>query len=201
MNTRFALALPLALPLTLAAALAACSTASIADVPDGPPPPADASSADANPAPDAADAAPPPVDASPADAAPEGGDASACVPSPTVGTPCTSGEKSCEKIDGCCLPQVVCDTTKGTWELLYLRCPCQGVPCGTSTCPGTQYCQTQPSGVDGGSTSYTCTDYPPACARQWTCACVQANGPARCAAPPASCVETSGRPAVTCAGQ
>ena len=200
MKTRYALAAALAA--SLATPLAACSTASIADVNDDPP--VDAS-ADTTPTADAADAAPPPADAAPdappTDGAPEGGDASACVPSPTVGTPCVSGQKSCEKIDGCCLPQVVCDATKGTWELLYLRCACQGVPCGTSTCPGTQYCQAQASGVDGGGTTYTCTDYPPACARQWTCACLQANLPARCAAPPASCVEASGRPTLTCAGQ
>lgn len=200
MKTRHALALALAT--SLAATIAACGgTTSVADGADGAvTPPGDATT-DASTAADAADAAPPPVDGSPADGAVEGGDASACIPSPTVGTPCASGQKSCEKIDGCCLPQVVCDTTKGTWELLYLRCPCQAVPCGTSTCPGTQYCQAQASGVDGGSTTYTCADYPPACERQWTCACVQANGPARCAAPRASCVETSGRPAVTCTGQ
>lgn len=199
MKTRHALAVALATSLT--AALAACGgTASVADGADSSAvtPPADATPAPSASAASAGDSGPFPADASLADSSPEGG---ACVPSPTVGTPCASGQKSCEKIDGCCLPQVVCDATKGTWELLYLRCLCQDVPCGTTTCPGTQYCQAQASGVDGGATTYACVDYPPACARQWTCACVQANGPARCAALPASCVETNGRPTVTCAGQ
>ncbi|HQY61056.1 MAG: hypothetical protein IPF92_13855 [Myxococcales bacterium] len=197
MKTRYALAIALAA--SIATALAACGgTTSVAD--DGGTTPADAST-DATSATDAPDTAPPPVDASPVDGSPEGGDASTCVQAPTVGTPCTSGQKSCDKIDGCCLPQVVCDATKGTWELLQLRCPCQTVPCGSSTCPGTQYCQAQASGVDGGGTSYACMDYPKACERQWTCACVQANGPARCAASPARCVEQSGRPFLTCGGQ
>lgn len=185
------LALSIAVATALATALAACGTASIAEVDDG----ADASvdgRAD-TPGDGGTDAL--------SDSDAGGGDASACVPSPVVGTACTAGQKSCEKVDGCCVPQVVCDGTKGTWELLHLRCPCQAVPCGTSTCPGTQYCQAQASGVDGGTTSYTCMDYPKACERDWTCACVQANGPARCAAPPASCVDTGGRPTVTCAGQ
>lgn len=184
-------ALSIAVATMLATALAACGTASIAEVDDG----TDAS-VDGR--------VDTPVDGgtdalSVSDAG--GGDASACVPSPVVGTACTAGQKSCEKVDGCCVPQVVCDTTKGTWELLHLQCACPVVPCGTSTCPGTQYCQAQASGVDGGTTSYTCMDYPKACERDWTCACVQANGPARCAALPASCVDTGGRPTVTCAGQ
>ncbi len=152
------------------------------------------------------DAAPPPSDAPPPDSTPGDGapgDASTCINLPKVGDPCVAGQKSCEKVDGCCIPQVVCDTAKGTWELLYLRCPCVGIPCGSLTCSGTQFCRTRASGIDGGRDAglmYECTDYPPACERQWTCACVMASSAPVCSPPISTCRDQGGRPYQACGG-
>ena len=108
---------PFALSIAVATALAACGTASIAEVDDG----ADASvdGRTDTPADGGTDAL------SVSDA--KGGDASACVPSPVVGTACTAGQKSCEKVDGCCVPQVVCERVAG-----ISAAASSAICCGTS---------------------------------------------------------------------
>lgn len=132
-----------------------------------------------------------------------GGDAGSCVPSPVPGTACKVGDVSCDKVDGCCAPSYACNALSKKWELLAVGCACMGFKCGNSTCMGTQICVARGSGVDGGGTSYTCAEYPTACARQWTCDCVKKNIGSSCLSNPPGppCDESTGHPSITCMGQ
>lgn len=137
----------------------------------------------------------------------DSGEAGACVPSPAVGSPCIPGQVTCDVVDACCAGIVSCDAPSRTWRSLGLGCPCRSTPCGEKTCGGDQFCRARSAGVpapDGGTLpeTYECVDFPPACARTWTCEClVKVSDPACTQAPQASCTIVNDRPLQRCMGQ
>ncbi len=156
--------------------------------------------------PDANDASP--SDSSTTDAPIEAasGDASACVKA-QIGAACKPNERACSGVDACCVGFVVsCDAPSGTWKKFGVGCPCQQIPCGSKTCPGTQFCRVRASGVDAGvpADSFECADFPDACKDDWTCGCLtaQPSSPACLSNPPgAPCTMENGRPLQRCMGQ
>lgn len=102
-------------------------------------------------------------------------DAGPCVAVSQEGTPCTPGERSCDRVDRCCASAMVCNSTTKTWKLEGLAClQCMSHPCGTKTCNGGEIC------IAHGGVTPECVPYPTACARSWTCACVMQNLPPSC---------------------
>ena len=126
-----------------------------------------------------------PTDAS-GDTAGDGG----CIRVSQEGTPCVAGQRSCDRVDLCCASAFTCNTVTNTWKLEGLAClQCQSHPCGSKTCQGGEMCVQRQSGIDGGSTTYDCAPYPTACAREWTCGCVQQNLPPNCTLTPNGCTD------------
>jgi hypothetical protein len=125
------------------------------------------------------------TDAGEAGAGEAGADASACVLLPKIGTPCTPGQKSCDRVDPCCTQTVVCDAMTALWKDSGVAClQCEGFACGSQTCAGGMVCVSAGLGIpppDGGpSVTYTCTAMPAACSRNWSCDCVTKNLPPNC---------------------
>ena len=108
-----------------------------------------------------------------ADARPDAGpDAGACVAVSQEGTTCAPGEKSCDRVDPCCASAFEC--VGGAWKLQGQSCAlCPSHPCADTTCPGDRMCilhdPTSPIDPIHGD----CVPYPTACARNWTCGCVE----------------------------
>lgn len=136
----------------------------------------------------------------------DSGDAG-CVPSPMVGSPCIPGQVTCDVVDACCAGILSCDASSRTWRSLGLGCPCRSTTCGDKTCSGNQFCRARSAGIpapDGGTLpdTYECTDFPPACARTWTCECLaKVSDPACTQAPQGSCTIVDDRPLQRCMGQ
>ena len=143
--------------------------------PDAPPPPADATPDAPEPPADAApDATPDAADAATPDATPDAADAAppACTRNPVAGQPCGAGATACGEVDLCCTSGNKFRCTGGVWESYpsgILCLFCAPTPCGTTPCPGNQYCVERD---DVGGTLYRCVDYPAACSDSWTCDCV-----------------------------
>ena len=163
----------------------------------------DTASPDASAYAPALDATPdsPVLDGAP-DARPDAGD---CVASPKVGDPCVAGQKSCDKVDACCVATVACSPSTGKWVSVELDCACRGIPCGDQTCTGTQYCRSTTPGpmpLEGGVTLfYECKDFPKACERQWTCDCLNSVPDPACFGPsPGACRMENDRPRQSCMG-
>lgn len=137
----------------------------------------------------------------------DAGEAGACVPSPTIGSPCIPGQVTCDVVDACCAGILSCEASSRTWRSLGLGCPCRSTPCGDKTCGGNQFCRARSAGIpapDGGTLpdTYECVDFPPACARTWTCECLaKVSDPACPQAPQASCTIVNDRPLQRCMGQ
>lgn len=142
----------------------------------------------------------------PADAASEATadaatDAGACVRVSQEGTTCVPGQRSCDRVDLCCASAFTCNTVSKTWKLEGMACLlCQSHPCGGKTCQGSQMCVQRQSGVNGGTTTYECAAYPDACAREWTCGCVQQNLPPTCTLAPNGCTDSPLPVTLTCMG-
>lgn len=126
--------------------------------------------------------------------------ASGCIELPAEGTACAPGQVSCDRVDLCCASAAQCDPTTSKWKLSGNACLlCESRPCGDKTCTGNQLCLARASGVSGGATSYECTAYPTACAREWTCACVEKNAP-NCTLVPGGCSDTVFPVKLSCMG-
>lgn len=159
----------------------------------------EAGTSDAGPTDSAADAAT--IDgATPTDGAgPDG--AGGCVSLPAEGTACIPGQISCDRVDLCCASAATCDATTKKWKLsamACLLCPTHG--CGDKTCAGTQMCIAHAPGVPGGQPTYECAAYPAACAREWTCGCVEKNLPAGCTLAVNGCSDADLPVKVACMG-
>lgn len=130
-------------------------------------------------------------------------DGGACV-NATEGAACSTGQVSCDRVDLCCASALSCDGTTKTWKLQGMACLlCQTHACGGLTCQGNQMCVSRASGVpvEGGSgTSYECDPYPSACARQWTCGCVEKNLPVGCTLSPNGCDDKTLPVKLSCMG-
>lgn len=127
--------------------------------------------------------------------------AGGCAELPAEGTSCAPGQVSCDRVDLCCASAAQCDPTTSTWKLsgnACLLCPTHG--CGDKTCTGTQMCVAHAAGIPGGSTTYECAAYPAACAREWTCACVEKNLPGGCTLAANGCNDTELPVKVSCMG-
>lgn len=130
-----------------------------------------------------------------------------CVPSPAIGSPCIPGQVTCDVVDVCCAGLLSCDAASRTWRSVGLGCPCRSTPCGDKTCGGNQFCRARAAGIpspDGGTLpdSYECVDFPPSCARTWTCECLaKVAEPACTQSPQASCTIVNDRPLQRCMGQ
>lgn len=111
-----------------------------------------------------------------------GGDAAGgCISQPAEGTACTPGQVSCDRVDPCCASSASCDPVTKTWKLSGMACLlCQTHGCGDKTCKGNEMCVAHAPGIPSGQPSYSCAAYPTACAREWTCGCVQKNLPSGC---------------------
>ena len=137
-------------------------------------------------------------------------DAAACVKA-EVGAACTTSDRACSGVDGCCVGFVMmCDARTQTWQKAGVGCACRQTPCGTKMCAGTQFCRSRAPGArlpDGAvpPDSYECTDFPPECKDDWTCGCLSALPPSTAclsigsASPP--CTMENERPFQRCAGQ
>ncbi len=111
-----------------------------------------------------------------------------CVKSPIHGTPCIPGQVSCDRVDLCCATAMVCDAASNTWNPTGEDCLlCPTHPCGDQTCQGTEMCITHPQ--SGGPATYECAQYPGACAREWTCLCVEGALPSACKGPAQGCAD------------
>ncbi len=77
-----------------------------------------------------------------------------------------------------------------------LLCPTHA--CGDQTCQGTEMCITHPQSA--GPALYECAPYPSACAREWTCLCVEYNLPAACKGPAQGCADDKLPVTLACAG-
>ena len=109
-----------------------------------------------------------------------------CVKGPVHGTPCLPGQLSCDRVDLCCATAMVCDAASKTWVPTSNECLlCDTHPCGNQTCQGTDMCITHPQSA--GPAIYECAPYPGACAREWTCICVEYNLPPACKGPAQGC--------------
>jgi hypothetical protein len=140
-----------------------------------------------------------------------------CV-NPVEGDPCTQGQATCSSGgDICCIGYAwACETRNGTstWQKENVGCACQvgfdsgikdaaphdagPVYCGGKACVSNQFCLTGYGGAappEGGTNvSYSCTQIPPACIANPTCACLMANGGTN----GCQCSDATGFPAVTC---
>lgn len=122
-----------------------------------------------------------------------------CVPTPTHGTPCLPGQISCDRVDLCCATAMVCDAMSKTWIPSGIDCLlCPTHSCGDQTCQGTEMCLTHPQSA--GPALYECAPYPSACAREWTCLCVEYNLPAACKGPAQGCADDKLPVTLVCAG-
>ena len=139
----------------------------------------DAASDGASPGSDASEASDGGVE--PADG-PSADAAGGCVELPAEGTPCVPGQRSCDRVNLCCASEARCDPTTKMWKLVGPAClRCDARACGNRTCAGDQLCvAVHAPGAPGATPSYECMAYPTACAREWTCACVEKNLPAGC---------------------
>ncbi len=143
-------------------------------------------------------------DASTTDAAADapletGTDAGGCVQVSQEGTPCTTGQKSCDRVDLCCASAFEC--MGGTWKLQGQACLlCQSHPCADKTCTGNQMCIIHESGVPNGTPTGECAPYPTECARKWTCNCVTKNLPGGCTLSPKGCTDSPFPVTVSCMG-
>jgi hypothetical protein len=137
----------------------------------------------------------------------DGGDGAAGCVNAVEGASCSPGDQACPTGgDTCCDGFLAC--TGNTWTRTYPGCPCQqaGSPCGPEQCDGTQYCNLQQSGVDGGQSgidggqgSFSCMALPSECQAQPTCACVEQHG--ACASTAVqSCDDSTGHVLVVCTG-
>lgn len=158
-------------------------------------------------APPGVDSSPPSDSASDTNLPPDGGsdgaadgdagdgqvpDGGRCVSGPVEGAPCASTDVACNATDRCCY-EFVWSCTAGRWTRIphgMLCLLCQATPCGPKSCPGNQYCVERQPGIPGGTTSYSCEDYPPSCVADWTCGCVAPTVPSCFRPPGGGCTES-----------
>ena len=135
-------------------------------------------------------------DGSAVDASNDGG-----IPLPAEGTSCVPGQLSCDRVDLCCASAAACDAVTKRWKLSGQECLlCQTHGCGDKTCQGTEMCVAQAPGAAGGQPTYGCAPYPAACAREWTCGCVEKNLPAGCTLAVNGCNDTDLPVKISCMG-
>mgnify|MGYP003377866038 CR=1 FL=1 len=100
---------------------------------------------------------------------PDGGQ---CVSGPKEGAACAPTDLPCARVDLCCSGGFKWKCDAGKWNkfpsgILCLLCPV--TPCGTTPCPGNQFCVER---TGGGGSTFTCQDFPAACEDDWSCECV-----------------------------
>ncbi|CAN5227578.1 hypothetical protein BH09MYX1_BH09MYX1_49770 [soil metagenome] len=123
-------------------------------------------------------------------------DAGACIRVSQEGTTCVSGQRSCDRVDLCCASAFTCDNASKTWKLSGNACLlCQSHPCGNLTCQGNEMCVQH-----SGSGASSCVPYPTACAREWTCGCVEKSLPSSCTLVPNGCTDTTLPVTLRCTG-
>jgi hypothetical protein len=102
-----------------------------------------------------------------------------------------TGDASCPAVpihcrcpSGCLCPDPVC--TNGTWVCPSPSCTDAAVTCGTGTlqcldvdqfCEGSSVGPQPPPDASYSNVSYSCVVFPPACAMDHSCSCLETNSP------------------------